>query len=235
MAQTVPPLHIFGIKGFLELADDEVVGLLSALELASPQFNSEELTKVLSGSVDIPNPLLNSIVALLVTIYRTLSEAEPNGRSRDENAARLLDRRIYPALRRSEAFSPDKQEEEWPKLRAFLLTALSFDRSLGTTAKAGPVLTEHERIFDDVKIMTDLRPIYHLDVAEKPDGLLVIHMLRITERNRRGDEKDSVFALDTNDLAKLKRSIERAEIKEQTLRNMLEGSTASIINVKADY
>jgi hypothetical protein len=109
---------------------------------------------------------------------------------------------------------------------------LSLERSVGTAAKAGPVLTQHERIFVGARIMTDLRPIYHLDVSEKPDAAVIIHMLRITQRDNFGVHSDQYFALDSNDIAAMKELIDRAEKKEKTLKSIMQNSGVTVLDPK---
>jgi hypothetical protein len=66
------------------------------------------------------------------------------------------------------------------------MVALALDDTVGTAAKAGPVLTEHERIFEDARILTDVRPIFHPDLSEKPNAAVIVHMLRLTTRDMFG-------------------------------------------------
>ncbi len=236
MPETVPTLQVLGIRGLLELPDDSIAKLLHGLEIVAPEFNAEKLSEALASTSQLPKPFLYSVTSLLVNLYRSLNAIEPTAVNHEEKVSRFLDRRVYPTLRNVEkGFLVDQKGAEWSKLRAFLMAALTLERTVGTTAKAGPVLTEHERIFSAVRIMTDLRPIYHLDVSEKPDGAVVIHMLKITQRDQHDHKKDFYFALDGNDLMALKKAIERAAAKEATLREMMKDSTVKVLDVELGY
>ena len=80
--------------------------------------------------------------------------------------------------------------------------------------------------------MTDFRPIFHVDVYEKPDAAVIVHMLKITQRTQAGAHRDEYFALDSNDLALMHQIIERAMAKEKTLRAMVKDSGVVILDPK---
>lgn len=224
MALRVPESQIGHIKKFLELPDETIERFLVALTDAGPQFNVDDLASEVAATVDIPHFLANGIVRVLASIYLTLDFRTP--------IEEFVDQDVSFALKRAHAFPAETADTQWKRLRKFLIAALSLERSLGTAAKAGPVLTHHERIFSGARIMTDLRPIYHLDVSEKPDAAVIIHMLKITHRDNFGKHSDEYFALDGNDIAAMKELLERAEKKEKTLRSVMENSGLTILDPK---
>jgi len=224
MVLRVPADQIGHIKKFLELPDETIDRFLSVLTNAGPQFNVADLATEISGQLDVPPPLAEGIVRVLASIYLTRDFRTP--------IEKFVDREVFFALKRAQAFPAETVELQWKRLRKFLVAALSLERSLGTAAKAGPVLTQHERIFTGARIMTDLRPIYHLDVSEKPDAAVIIHMLRITQRDNFGHHSDEYFALDSNDIAAMKELITRAENKEKTLKGIMENSGVTVLNPK---
>lgn len=224
MALRVPADQIGHITKFLELPDEKIDKFLDALGNAGPQFNVADLAMEISERVDVPPFLADEIIRVLASIYLTLDFRIP--------IDKFVDRDVFNALKRAHAFPPENADVQWKRLRKFLVAALSLERSLGTAAKAGPVLTHHERIFAGARIMTDLRPIYHLDVSEKPDAAVIIHMLRITQRDNFGKQSDEYFALDSNDIATMKELVDRAEKKEKALRSLMANSGLTILNPK---
>jgi hypothetical protein len=224
MAFRVPADQIGHIKKFLELPDEKIDGFLDALSKADPQFNVADLAAEISGPLDVSRPLADGIVRVLASIYLT--------RDLGISLEKFVDREVFSALKRAQVFAPENIEVQWTRLRKFLVAALSLERSVGTAAKAGPVLTEHERIFAGARIMTDLRPIYHLNVSEKPDAAVIIHMLKITQRDNFGNLSDEYFALDSNDIATMKKLLERAEKKEKTLKGIIENSGVTVLDPK---
>ena len=143
----------------------------------------------------------------MASLYLTRNWREP--------AETFVDREVFVALRAAQTFSAEDVDAQWRKLRKFFIAALSLERTVGTAAKAGIVLTQHERIFSGARIMTDLRPIFHLDVSQKPDAAVIVHMLQIVQRDDFGNKTDQYFALDSNDIVVMKEIIERAMKRKQ--------------------
>ncbi len=224
MTFRVPPQQVSYIKTFLELPDEKIQALLAALRTSEPQFNVFDLASEISPPLQLPEAFTLGIIQVLGSLYVTRDWKEPTDQ--------FVDREVFPALKAAQTFSADKIDEQWKKLRQFLIGALSSERTVGTTVKAGTVLTQHERIFGGARIMTDLRPIYHLKVAEKPDAAVIIHMLKITQRDNFGHHTDHFFALDSNDIATLQELTKRAQAKEKTLKGIMESSGVKILNPK---
>jgi hypothetical protein len=227
MALRVPPPQIASIRAFLELSDRQMDAFIGALAQAGPQFNVNDLSAEISSPLGLPQDLTFGIIRVLASLYLTRDRRQP--------IEKFVDDDVHAALMAARAFSPEQSEVQWQKLRKFLLGALTLERSLGTAAKAGPVLTEHERIFTGAKIMTDFRPIFHLNVSDKPDAAVVIHMLKISTRDHHQNHSDQYFALDSNDLVVMKHIIERAIEKEKTLRRIVKDSGVTVLDPRLLY
>ncbi len=227
MSLIIPPDHIDFLKRWLELPSEKTAQISSALEKAGPRFNAFELAKAINPCCDLAPELVAGIVEVLVSVYRTGEPAKP--------FETFLDRDVRPALQRAKTFSEGQEEEQWGRLRKFLLHALSMEGTVGTTAKAGTILTEHERIFENVRVFTDFRPIFHVDVSEKPNAGVIVHMLKITHRDKYKRKFDEYYALDSNDIAKVKDALDRAVQKEKSLRETMESAGLSVLDVQAFY
>jgi hypothetical protein len=227
MPLRVPEQQIVQIRKFLELPDDKIQGFLDALANAGPQFNVFDLAREISGSLQLPADLTLGIIRVLVSVYLTRDLQQP--------IDRFIDGEVYPALKRANAFSGENIDAQWKKLRSFLIPALGLDRSVGTAAKAGSVLTHHERIFAGARIMTDIRPIFHLNVSDRPDAAMIVHMLRITQRDNRGERADLFFALDSNDIALMKDLLDRALKKENTIKSVMKDAGVAVLDPKLIY
>ncbi len=87
--------------------------------------------------------------------------------------------------------------------------------------KALDIGSEHERLFLDARIVSDLRPIFGDDVDALPEGVLVRHTLKIELIHE--DSFGSFFVvLDEADLQMLEEIIQRAKRKSTSLRLVLE-------------
>ena len=228
MALKVPDQQIVHIKKFLELPDDKIKGFLDALAKAGPQFNVYDLSEEVSVRLEISRHLIEGIVQVLASLYRTRDV-------QDTPIDTFLDQEVSVALKNQGAFTEKNADAEWAKLRKFLIVALSLERTVGTAAKAGYILTQHERIFVGARILTDVRPIFHQDVSEKPNAAVIIHMLRITERDTFGHQAEKYFALDSNDIRDLKVLIDRALRKEETLKSLMKDSGVTVLHPKGFF
>jgi hypothetical protein len=122
----------------------------------------------------------------------------------------------------------ESMAEKWPQavsdediatFRARLVRLLGVD-SIAIVTKAARVLTDYERAFYDVKILTDLRPVFSADASAGAIGMGIVHVLEILFHGGRGHEKFFV-ALTTADLKKIRTALDRAELKVGTLRDSL--------------
>jgi hypothetical protein len=224
MALRVPDKQIVHIKKLLELPDDKVAKFLDALSKVGPQFNVDDLSTEVSERLDLPREFAWGVIKVLISLYLTRTWKQP--------VERFVDRDVHAALKKAKVFSTENSDAEWQKLRKFLISALSLERTVGTAAKAGNVLTQHERIFANARIMTDVRPIFHLDVSEKPESAVIVHMLKITQRDNFGNHADQYFALDSNDIATMQGLLDRAVMKEKTLRAVMKESGVTVLDPK---
>jgi|SRR6266850_1187169 len=225
MALTVPPTQIAYIKKFLELPEDKIDGFLDALSKAGPQFNIYDLASEASSRLELPKDLVGGIVGVLRSLYLTKD-------AQDTPVEAFIDQEVSIALKKADAFSKENTDVQWAKLRKFLVAALSLENTVGTAAKAGYILTQHERIFSGARILTDIRPVFHQNVSEKPGAALIVHMLRMTQRDNHGNSTDQYFALDSNDIRRIGALIDRALKKEETLKNLMKDSGVTVLNPK---
>ena len=228
MALTVPPPQVAHIRKFLEVPDDKVGVFLDALAKAGPQFNIADLSSEVSDHVGLPKALTTGIVGVLGSLYVTKD-------AQNIPVETFVDQEVAVALRNAGTFSKENADVEWARLRKFLVAALALERTLGTAAKAGHILTQHERIFSTARILTDVRPIFHSNVSEKPESALIIHMLRVTQRDPQHNFEDLFFALDSNDVRALKTVIDRALKKEETLKALMKGAGVAVLDPKETY
>ena len=228
MALRVPEQQIVHIQKFLELPDDKIQGFLDALAKAGPQFNVSDLSGEVSASLELPRDLTEGIVLVLASLYRTRDV-------QNTPIETFVDQEVFAALKNAETFSEKKVDAQWATLRKFLIAALSLESTVGTAAKAGYILTQHERIFVNARILTDVRPIFHLNVSEKPDSAVIVHMLRITQRDNFQHHAEQYFALDSNDIRVLKALIDRAMKKEETLKGLMKDSGVTVLHPKSIF
>lgn len=213
---------------------------MNTLAKAGAKFNTFDLAAHLSRRMGLPRPVAEGVIQVLASIYLA---REAQGIPLEM----FLDEQVRPALKTAlvegkagakgksganASLRSEDAEARWAKLRDFFMATLVLDDTVGVAAKAGPVLTDHERIFVDAKILTDIRPIFHPDPSEKPNAAVIVHMLRITTRDILGSQKAQYFALDANDIRFIKHLLDRAIKKEETLNSLLDTSGVTVIAPK---
>lgn len=93
--------------------------------------------------------------------------------------------------------------------------------SMVTSAKASDLLTEYERIFGDARIVTDIRPVFMEDPHEMANGAVIVSTLKVQYQDASGISSFYV-ALDTQDLIGLKKVVDRALLKVDTVKEELD-------------
>jgi hypothetical protein len=91
---------------------------------------------------------------------------------------------------------------------------------LALATKSNVLNWEHERILHSLRILTDARPIFGIDVEKPPEAIAIGHMLKLAY-HRGGRLEEEFFALDEEDLQTLKKAVQRAELKAKSLRAAL--------------
>jgi len=92
-------------------------------------------------------------------------------------------------------------------------------------SKTKELATEYGNVYINSRIVSDIRPVFGMDLDEAPKGGIIIHNLHIHYKaDEEGDHKDIFLALDSQDIQYLKTIIMRAEKKENALKLILEKS-----------
>ncbi len=124
-----------------------------------------------------------------------------------------------------DSFAPAKKDV----LVKRLTSLLDNDASLGVTAKASDVMTEHERIFCEARILSDIRPVFSGDPATA-SAAVIIHNLQLGFHSE-GKHHEIYVALDTADIQTLKDVLVRAEKKTAALEVILQKSGTTNLRV----
>lgn len=107
------------------------------------------------------------------------------------------------------------------RLQKRLELALPLDALNVTSAKARELLMDREKAYCDAKIVTDIRPVFGDDV-DSPEAAIIIHTLKLGFHDSGSNShKDIYVALDSRDIADLKKILERAELKETRLKTVI--------------
>lgn len=92
--------------------------------------------------------------------------------------------------------------------------------SIRLRSNAKSARTDDERTFCKAKILTEMRPVFTEDIEDGPQGIVVVHRLKLGYHSNRGNGKHEDFyvTLDEEDLEAFKEAIHRAEMKSASLQ-----------------
>jgi hypothetical protein len=139
----------------------------------------------------------------------------------------LVDRSAMSPREVAEGFADDVVTKKWVGKESHDILQLRLAELLqlpvvAVSAKAFSLSVGDESPFSDVRILSDVRPIFSGSEGDlELSGSVVVHHL-VIEVNSPSD--DLYCALSTADLLKLKRTVERALEKDKKLRTALRGS-----------
>jgi hypothetical protein len=136
----------------------------------------------------------------------------------------LVDRSALAARDIADAVADDVENKQWipQESREILkerLSELLEMKTVAISAKAFTLAVGDASPFSDVRIFSDIRPIFSgADTSLEFTGSIIVHHM-VIEISGMGD--DQYCALTTADLLKLKRTVERAIEKDKKLRLVL--------------
>ncbi|MEH2274361.1 MAG: hypothetical protein V7K40_06010 [Nostoc sp.] len=194
----IPEQYKSGIEFILNTDDDAVDIIISALRDFPPTAENViyKISERIVQTQKVDAPTAVKIVDTLVSL-RQLNKDE----KLSNEAIVIL---ISESLEKDTEFVVTTElRERFRKRLSSLLQALeSIAFSLDISDKASNLLIEHERIFSDSRIVTDIRPVFDSETERKVEAAILIHTLKIQYRDIEGI-KEFYIALDSDDLDNL--------------------------------
>jgi hypothetical protein len=221
----IPERYRPGFSAVVRLSDAAFGELASALQRAPAFANAKELaTWVGPEAGSIPGADVSRIMEALTSLYRV--------RLRLEVSPERLARDVVASIREED--DPDLlvTQENRTGVAERLARLLALESLNVIETKAQELKTEYEHEFCDARIFTDLRPVFGSNVADAPDTMLLVHMLKVGYHDaHEGRHREFYVSLDARDLASLKSVIERAEIKARSIKSRLEAAGLKSIDL----
>lgn len=205
MTLTIPEKQYEAIQKLNALSESDAEKLYQLLSAAPPSFSINGLiSNIDPHDVGLEQEGLSTIVSAVVSLYYLWSV------SYDDLAREEFAEEVASAAQRI-------NDADWENLSRNLKLLLKLNKSVGVTAKAFDLMTEYDRIFRDVRVVTDSRPIFAEDSEENPVAVLATHVLKIDFS--RGEQFDAFYiAMDSNDIKRLQDVLKRALKKEKNLK-----------------
>jgi hypothetical protein len=182
------------------MSDEEFERVMAALNNLKPHVKPEALAAQIDTDARIVE-IVKMVAGL--SIARANADAPP-----DEFAS---------GIAKSITARKDKSLDR-ALIEARLKSLLSIEPVM-LSARAFNVQHEYEHVFRTARIVTDIRPVFD-HAGATVTAALIVHSLKISFVHN-SEVQDVVFAMDDEDLAELKKVLERAETKSLTLEKLV--------------
>lgn len=220
----VPKSQAEPLARLLKLPESDASSLERALSDAKPSLSLKRLSDEVAGAAGLTPEATYELIRVLAMLYTTRDRA---GAGLSEFLAD-----VERAARETDRDDLQSPAIGWDRAKQRLERLLKLDGSLGVTAKALDVLTEHEKVFCDARVLTDVRPIFAADVEHSPDAFILVHKLRIAY-HQDGALETTYIAMDASDVETLLAVLKRASSKEKSLESLAEKSGLPVLRAKS--
>lgn len=219
---SIPDKDIATLQKLASLSKNEKLKLLNAIKETEPTLQLERLNTKIAKKTNLDKQELLPIIKMFGSMYR--------GRISSDVSAEMFAADLNNTLQTiDEPPFKGMDDDLRNDLTGYISEILTLDNSLGITAKALGVMTEHEHVYCRARVLTDMRPIFGEDIS-KPDAFVTTHTLRIGFHDNK-EHKDIFIAMDRNDVKELIDMLKRAEQKEEALDSFLNNSKLVHIDV----
>lgn len=200
---TVPEQHTAGLLKIMSLTEDESRLIAAALGKAK-SLDIRELAALVGNAV----PALSAeesrqIVKTLLSLYTARTGMDL-----------AVDSFVSDLLAAAKPLQTGDGQQ--PELLQKTLKALLSVRPLSMISKARGIHIEHENTFCTVRILTDLRPVFDVDVKQEPAGFVMVHVMKLGYHHA-GQHDNLHIAMDKVDVDNLILALQRAKDKAATL------------------
>ena len=205
----IPDRYRPGLSKVKSLPLEKVTAIASALEKTSAT-SRKELIAAVEEAAQITTDDAGAIIASLHSLYIFKASAEATV----AEFIPVLIAALQSSGRQDLAVSDAEKAVVTTKFTS-LLSLSALERA----SKIDQLKTDHQNIFYDAKILTDLRPVFN-EPKDQPVGAIVTHTLKVIFHEF-GEHKELYFSLDAEDISTLKKIAERANEKMASLQALL--------------
>jgi len=221
----IPERYRAGVALIRRLDDQSVQEIRNALDkildtktqdqdiTSGKQLNDLAATAITSASSK-DNIDLKRIAETLVILYGAKSVKDI---SVEEFADNVCD-----AMEELESENLKLPHAERKDFKTKLITLLGAN-VFGIASKIVDLRTDDERVFCHARILTDLRPVFGTRIEEGPQGMIVVHLLKLGFHSASERHQEFFVSLDSEDLQTLRALLDRAEAKAKSLKASLGG------------
>ena len=208
MPMVIPASQRANFQVFYSLGREQVEQFSKELESIQPSLEVDLIAKEMKRRLNISPEDTRRILILLLSM-------QSGRRQNNASPVDFVESIISGTLAEGEV-KIDVNDVEWVKTS--LVRLLNCEPIYTPTYKALRLQTESQRVFEDARIITDVRPVFQEDIETGMVGAVISHSLRISYTEA-GYERSLEFfvGLRTSELKLLQQQVERAIKKAEYL------------------
>ncbi|SRR6266404_2568437 len=215
----IPRSEFRVLKDIAQLSETSFAEFLNALVEIEPTVNQIDIAGLLLNRVTSINAA--DVKAFLRTILSLYQMMDAKQRTAQEIAGDIKETIEH------------EEPQGFPMAKIGVLAEriqqmLAIGGLIAIAAKAINVMLEQHRIFCGARILSDIRHVFTAS-AESASAALLVHSLNISF-HQGGQHKEFYVALTTNELQTLKKAVERAEKKTESLKALVERSGVTFLS-----
>lgn len=223
---TIPERHRAGVALIRQLDADSVRAIRLALDSVLAERTLDEGSPSERGTEDLVASMVTTVPRMAKSDLRKIADALISlyaAKAVREIALEEFVERISDALESLDSGEAKLPPDERKQFRDNLTTLLSADM-FGIAAKVVDLRTDDERVFCRARILTDLRPVFGSRIEDGPQGMVVVHLLKLAYHSASEEHPEFFVSLDSDDLQTLRKLIDRAEAKARSLKSHLKNT-----------
>jgi hypothetical protein len=215
----IPKQHQNGLAKVLAMPEDVFQRLINALKRSPFSLSfRDNLTRAVASVDEISPKDAKSIAEALRSIYIARANTGlSEGKFVDEVVKAINESSSDELLKIADSSETNKE-------RLILIFGIE---PLLLVAKAGTVMVDHDKTFHDVRVLTDIRPVFD-ETPNSTKAMMIVHNLKI--HYHQGEQhRDLYVALDAQDVQKFIDTLERAKKKAEILKSILTSTNVPYI------
>ncbi len=212
---TIPAEHLDGLSLILRLNPEEETAIKRALGRATSPRTKHLMDLLLLALPTLAVKNARQIAATLRSMYnvRTSLDLTVDAFTTEllEAAKKHID---------AEIFDPARAQH--------ILTSLLNVLPLSLLTKARSLHLDHKNIFCSAKVISDMRPVFDVEIDKFPGGFTIVHTLKLGF-HQRGKHAEMYVAMDKQDIQELIDVLQRAQRKAATLAQLGDEKGLSVL------
>ncbi len=203
-----PPFFYEEIKLIVLLADKDKNTLYNVLKDTTTNANLVDITESLTKEINLDDNKIASILNFILSIF---------------NIYIYSGQEINSFIKEIEIALEDIKEElelekiqDWSKTIDFFQNVLSLENNIAIMAKSKGIGIEYPIVYHSSRILTDLRPVFPINLAQDFNAGIITHTLKI-DYIKGGIRKEFYVKLDNSDFEDLIIQIDRAKEKVENI------------------